>query len=177
MSAALLVELNTEELPPRSLKALSESFARTLNDELTRMQLVTRVHERVVFGSPRRLGVFIDPVEDCSPPVPFRQKLVPVSVGLDAQGRPTAALTKKLNALGITAEPSQLERDSDGKQQTLVYSGVRPGVPLALGLQAALDQALAGLPVAKPMSYQLADGVTTVQFVRPVHRLVALHGE
>jgi glycyl-tRNA synthetase beta chain len=177
MSAALLVELNTEELPPRSLKALSESFARTLNDELTRMQLVTRVHERVVFGSPRRLGVFIDPVEDCSPPVPFRQKLVPVSVGLDAQGRPTAALTKKLNALGITAEPSQLERESDGKQQTLVYSGVRPGIPLAVGLQAALDQALAGLPVAKPMSYQLADGVTTVQFVRPVHRLVALHGE
>ncbi len=177
MSAALLVELNTEELPPRSLKALSESFARTLSDELTRMQFVKREHERVVFGSPRRLGVFLDPVLDCSPPVPFRQKLVPVAIGLDAQGRPTAALTKKLNALRITAEPSQLGRESDGKQETLVYAGVRPGIPLALGLQAALDQALAGLPVAKPMSYQLADGVTTVQFVRPVHRLVALHNE
>ena len=177
MSAALLVELNTEELPPRSLKALSESFARTLTDELARMQFIKREVERVVFGSPRRLGVFLDPVQDCSPPVPFRQKLVPVAVGLDAQGRATAALTKKLKALGITAEPPQLERESDGKQETLVYSGVRPGVPLAAGLQTALDQALAGLPVAKPMSYQLADGVTTVQFVRPVHRLVALHRE
>jgi glycyl-tRNA synthetase beta chain len=177
MTPALLVELNTEELPPRSLKALSESFAGTLTDELIRMQFVKREHEHVVFGSPRRLGVFLDPVLECSPPAPFRQKLVPVSVGLDAQGRATAALTKKLNALGITADPSQLERESDGKQESLVYSGVRPGVPLAVGLQAALDQALAGLPVAKPMSYQLADGVTTVQFVRPVHRLVALHGE
>ena len=110
MNPALLVELQTEELPPRSLKALSESFARTLTDELTKMQLIQREHERQVFGSPRRLGVFLDPVEPFSPPVPFRQKLVPVSVGLDAQGRATAALTKKLNALGITAEPSQLER-------------------------------------------------------------------
>jgi glycyl-tRNA synthetase beta chain len=177
MNPALLVELQTEELPPRSLKALSESFARTLTDELTKMQLIRREHERQVFGSPRRLGVFLDPVEPFSPPVPFRQKLVPVSVGLDAQGRATAALTKKLNALGITAEPSQLERESDGKQESLVYSGVRPGVPLAVALQSALDHAIAGLPVAKPMSYQLADGVTTVQFVRPVHRLVALYGD
>jgi glycyl-tRNA synthetase beta chain len=177
MNAALLVELNTEELPPRSLKALSDSFAGTITGELDRMQLLKREHERVVFASPRRLGVFLDPVQDCGPSVPFRQKLVPVAVGLDAQGRPTAALTKKLNALGITAEPSQLERESDGKQETLVYSGVRPGVPLAVGLQTALDRALAQLPVAKPMSYQLADGTTTVQFVRPVHRLVALHGD
>jgi len=178
MSAALLVELHTEELPPKSLKALSEGFARVLADELVRLQLITHdIRERHVFGSPRRLGVLLDPVEDCSPPVPFRQKLVPVAIGLDAQGRATAALTKKLNALGITAEPAQLERESDGKQQMLVYSGVRPGVPLAVGLQAALDHALASLPVAKPMSYQLADGVTTVQFVRPAHRLVALYGE
>jgi glycyl-tRNA synthetase beta chain len=178
MSAALLVELNTEELPPRSLKALSESFARTLADELRRIQLITgELQQRLVFGAPRRLGVLLAPVADVSPPVSFRQKLVPAAIGLDAQGRPTAALTKKLNALGISAEPSELEREFDGKQETLLYSGVRPGVPLAVGLQAALDQALAGLPVAKPMSYQLADGVTTVQFVRPVHRLVALHGE
>jgi glycyl-tRNA synthetase beta chain len=178
MSAPLLVELNTEELPPRSLRALSESFARTLAEELARIQLITgELQQRLVFATPRRLGVLLAPVQDVSAPVPFRQKLVPAAIGLDAQGRPTAALTKKLHALGITAEPSELQREHDGKQETLVYSGVRPGVPLAVGLQAALDQALAGLPVAKPMSYQLADGVTTVQFVRPVHRLVALHGE
>jgi len=130
-----------------------------------------------VFGSPRRLGVLLSPVLERGAPVPFRQRLVPVAVGLDAQGRATAALTKKLATLGISAEVQELARESDGKQEVLVYAGVRPGVTLAQGLQAALDQALAGLPVAKPMSYQLADGVTTVQFVRPAHRLVALHGE
>src|ERR1700739_1517424 len=143
MSAALLVELHTEELPPRSLKALSEAFARALTDELIRLQLITQdAHELQVFGSPRRLGAVITPVEESSPPAPFRQKLVPVAVGLDAQGRPTAPLTKKLNALGIHAEPSQLERESDGRQETLVYSGVRPGVHLAVGLQVALDKAM-----------------------------------
>ncbi len=178
MSAALLVELHTEELPPRSLKALSEAFARELADELTRLQLITHtLSERHAFGSPRRLGVLLAPVQDCSPPVPFRQKLVPAAIGLDAQGRATAALTKKLAALGLAAEPAQLKRESDGRQDVLVYEGVRPGVPLAQGLQAALDKALASLPVAKPMSYQLADGVTTVQFVRPAHRLVALYGD
>jgi len=178
MSAALLVELHTEELPPRSLKALSEAFARELTESLVRAQLAPQdLRARQVFGSPRRLGVLLDPVEGQSPAVPFRQKLVPVAVGLDAQGRATAALTKKLKSLGIAAEPAQLQRESDGKQETLVYSGVRAGVTLAQGLQAALDRALTNLPVAKPMSYQLADGITTVQFVRPAHRLVALHGE
>ncbi|HEV3019032.1 MAG TPA: glycine--tRNA ligase subunit beta [Burkholderiaceae bacterium] len=178
MSAALLVELHTEELPPRSLKALSEAFAREITDSLIRSQLAPQdLRARHVFGSPRRLGVLLDPVRPESPAVPFRQKLVPVAVGLDAQGRATGALTKKLKSLGITAEPAQLERESDGKQETLVYSGVRPGVALAQGLQSALDRAVTSLPVAKPMSYQLADGVTTVQFVRPAHRLVALHGE
>ncbi len=178
MNAALLVELHTEELPPKSLKALSQAFAREITDQLIRAQLITHdLRERHVFGSPRRLGVLLSPVQDCGPAVPFRQKLMPVAIGLDAQGRATPALTKKLNALGIAAEPARLERESDGKQETLVYSGVRPGVPLAAGLQAALDRALGSLPVGKPMSYQLADGVTTVQFVRPAHRLIALHGE
>jgi len=178
MSAALLVELHTEELPPKSLRALSEAFAREITDELIREQLITHeIREREVYGSPRRLGVLLAPVNECGPPTPFRQKLVPVAVGLDAQGRPTPALTRKLAALGISAEPSELEREHDGKQEILMVSGVRPGVSLAAGLQAALDRALARLPIPKPMSYQLADGVTTVQFIRPAHRLVALHGE
>jgi len=178
MSAALLVELHTEELPPKSLKALSEAFARELADALIRAQLITGdIREREIYGSPRRLGVLLAPVEDSGPPTSFRQKLVPVGVGLDAQGRPTPALNKKLAALGIRAEPNELTRETDGKQEILVYAGTRPGVSLAAGLQAALDLALARLPIPKPMSYQLADGVTTVQFIRPAHRLVALHGE
>jgi glycyl-tRNA synthetase beta chain len=177
MSAALLLELHTEELPPKALRALSEAFARELTDALIRAQLITQeLRHREVFGSPRRLGVLLDPVEASGPALPFRQKLVPVSVGLDAEGRATAALNKKLAALGIDATPSQLTRETDGRQQILVYSGVRPGASLAEALQAALDGALARLPIPKMMNYQLADGTTTVQFVRPAHRLVALHG-
>jgi glycyl-tRNA synthetase beta chain len=178
MSAALLVELHTEELPPKSLRALSEAFARTIAEELTRARLLPpQPAIREVYGSPRRLGVLLGPVEERGAAVPFRQKLVPAAIGLDSHGRATPALVKKLAALGITAGPSELQRESDGKQEVLVYSGVRPGVTLAAGLQAALDQAIANLPVAKPMSYQLADGKTTVQFVRPAHRLVALYGD
>ena len=178
MSEALLVELHTEELPPKSLKALSEAFARELADELARLQLIGPGRLEVeVYGSPRRLGVLLAPINASAPPTPFRHKLMPVAVGLDARGGATAALTKKLAALGIRAEPSELQRESDGKQDILVYGGVRPGVSLAAGLQAALDQALARLPIPKTMSYQLADGKTTVQFIRPAHRLVALHGE
>ncbi len=178
MSAALLVELHTEELPPKSLHALSEAFARELTDALIRAQLLDDpIGERKVFGSPRRLGVLLAPVRPSGPPTAFRQKLVPAAVGLDAQGRATAALTKKLAALGIDAAPEQLTREADGKQQILIYAGVRPGISLAQALQAALDQALARLPIAKTMSYQLEDGTTTVQFVRPAHRLVALYGD
>jgi glycyl-tRNA synthetase beta chain len=177
MSAALLVELHTEELPPRALRLMSEAFARELTDALIRSQLITReLRRREVFGSPRRLGVLLDPVEAVGPALPFRQKLVPVSVGLDAQGNATPALAKKLFALGISAAPAELTRETDGKQQILVYAGVRPGASLAEALQAALDSALARLPIPKMMNYQLADGTTTVQFVRPAHRLIALHG-
>ena len=85
-------------------------------------------------------------------------------------------MLKKLSSLGANVDHRQLAREHDGKQDVLVYEGTRPGADLADGLQAALDEAIARLPIPKVMSYQLADGATTVQFVRPAHRLVALHG-
>jgi len=177
MSAALLLELHTEELPPRALRPLSETFAREITEALIASKLITStLQRREVFGSPRRLGVLLDPVQALGPALPFRQKLVPLSVGLDAQGRATPALSKKLAALGITATLDELTHETDGRQQILVYAGVRPGASLAEALQAALDSALQRLPIPRMMSYQLADGTTTVQFIRPAHRLVALHG-
>ena len=104
-------------------------------------------------------------------------KLMPVAVGLDASGKPTPALVKKLEAAGLAGlDPSALKRRVDGKAEMLFADASTPAVPLATALQGALDEALAGLPIPKVMSYQLADGVTTVQFVRPAHGLVALHG-
>jgi glycyl-tRNA synthetase beta chain len=100
-----------------------------------------------------------------------------VAVALDASGAPTPALLKKLAALG--AEPSvvpTLRRAPDGKAEALFLDAVQPGVTLAAGLQKALDEALARLPIPKVMQYQLADGWSSVHFVRPAHGLVALHG-
>jgi glycyl-tRNA synthetase beta chain len=104
-------------------------------------------------------------------------KLMPAAVGLDAQGRPTPALVKKLDAAGLAGlDPAKLKRRVDGKAEMLFADATTPAVPLATALQGALDEAIAALPIPKVMAYQLADGVTTVHFVRPVHGLVALHG-
>jgi len=176
-SAALLVELLTEELPPKSLPLLGGAFAEGIRQGLVARQL-TDCHPQALqtFASPRRLGVLVPQVESISPERSFAQKLVPSSVGLDAQGQPTAALRKKLDALELTYDPERIVREHDGRQDILVYRGVRPGIALAEGLQAALQEAIERLPIPKVMSYQLADGRTTMQFVRPVHRLLALHG-
>jgi glycyl-tRNA synthetase beta chain len=176
MAAPLLVELNTEELPPKALKTLSEAFATGIEKGLRARNFLAADSTSTAFGAPRRLAVHISSVAARSPDQPFRQKLVPVSVGLDAQGNATPALLKKLAALGANVDHRGLKRENDGKQDVLVYEGTRPGTDLAEGLQAALDEAVAKLPIPKVMSYQLDDGATTVQFVRPAHRLVALHG-
>jgi glycyl-tRNA synthetase beta chain len=176
-TASLLLELHTEELPPKALKTLSEAFASGIDKGLRARQFLTDASAVTAFGAPRRLAVHISAVKGRSDDQPFRQKLVPVTIGLDALGNATAALLKKLKSLGAEgADPKSLVRESDGKQDVLVYEGVKAGEPLADALQAALDEAIAKLPIPKVMSYQLADGRSTVQFVRPAHRLVALHG-
>jgi len=174
---ALLVELLTEELPPRALRALGEAFAAGIHQGLVLRDLADP-HPRHVqhFASPRRLAVLVEGVLSEAPARDFVQKLVPASVGIDAQGQPTAALRKKLDALGLPHDPRNIAREGEGKQEVLVYRGVRAGIGLAAGLQASLIEAIEHLPIPKLMSYQLADGLTTVQFVRPVHGLVALHG-
>jgi glycyl-tRNA synthetase beta chain len=101
-------------------------------------------------------------------PRAIEQKLMPASVGLDASGKPTPALEKKLQALGLAGlDPGRLKRRVDGKAETLFVDSTTPALPLAVALQAALDEAIAALPIPKMMSYQLADGTTTVNFVRP----------
>jgi glycyl-tRNA synthetase beta chain len=174
----LLVELLTEELPPKALRALGESFAAGVHQGLVLHDLADPNPRNLqYFASPRRLAVLVDGVLPLAPERAFVQKLVPASVGLDAQGQPTAALRKKLDALGLSHDMSNIAREGAGKQEVLVYRGVRAGVGLTAGLQATLLEAIENLPIPKLMSYQLADGTTTVQFVRPVHGLVALHGE
>ena len=174
---SLFVELQTEELPPKALKKLSEAFAAGVEKSLAAQSLLTEKSAVKVFGAPRRMGVRITEVLEKSPDTAFEQRLVPVRVGLDADGNPTPALTKKMAALGITASVADLKRVNDGKNEQLVYEGVRAGVAVKDALQKTLEESVKNLPIPKVMNYQLADGETTVQFVRPVKHLTALYGE
>src|SRR3989338_4545696 len=173
----LLVELRVEELPPRSLKKLGESFAAVLADSLKSQGLISGESTVVSFASPRRLAALTGNVITKADDKQVSQKLMPVSVGLDASGQATPALLKRLAALGVGAEVvPQLRREGEGKAELLVYDSMQSGATLADGLQNALQEALAKLPIARMMTYQLADGWSSVQFVRPAHGLVALHG-
>lgn len=173
---SLLVELQTEELPPKALKKLSAAFSDGVASHLKAAHFMTDESNVKSFGAPRRMAVLITNVFAKSPDEAFRQKLVPVKVGIGADGEATPALVKKMSALGIECPVEALKRENDGKNEQLYYEGVRAGVELAAGLQKALEAAVKALPIPKVMNYQLADGVTTVQFVRPVKHLTALYG-
>ncbi len=173
----LLVELFVEELPPKALKKLGESFATVLADSLQAQGLAGADAAVTPFASPRRLAVHVTGVAAKAADRAVQQKLMPVAVALAADGQPTPALLKKLASLGADASVvPQLKRLPDGKAEALFLDSMVAGATLAEGLQKALDEALAKLPIPKVMSYQLADGWSSVNFVRPAHGLVALHG-
>ncbi len=176
-SANLLVELFVEELPPKALKKLGQAFASVLLEQLQAQGLAGAGAHLTPFASPRRLAAHITGVSAQAADKAVSQKLMPVSVGLDASGQPTPALLKKLQALGADASAvAGLKRAPDGKAEALFYESTARGATLAEGLQKALAEAIAKLPIPKVMTYQLADGWTDVKFVRPAHSLLALHG-
>ncbi|HEY8118207.1 MAG TPA: glycine--tRNA ligase subunit beta [Methylophilaceae bacterium] len=173
----LLVELFVEELPPKALKKLGEAFSENLSDSLKTQGLAVAESKVTAFASPRRLAAHISAVAEKAADKMVSLKLMPVSVGMDADGNATPALLKRLGALGADASAvANLKRALDGKAEALFFDQQVAGVHLADGLQTALNEALAKLPIPKVMTYQLADGWTDVKFVRPAHGLVALHG-
>ena len=173
----LLVELFVEELPPKALKKLGEAFAAGLAASLKAQGLAGEHSAVVPFASPRRLAAHISAVAAQAADKAVSNKLMPVSVGLTAAGQATPALLKKLASVGadVSAVP-HLTRKMDGKAEALYFDSIVTGSTLAEGLQKALDKALTDLPIPKVMQYQLADGWTSVNFVRPAHGLVALFG-
>jgi glycyl-tRNA synthetase beta chain len=175
--ATLLVELLTEELPPKALARLGDAFAEGIAQRLAARDLVEGELSFERYATPRRLAVTIKNVRSVAPEKHVREKVLPVSVALDKDGQPTAPLAKKLAALGFPDfSVSDLERAQDGKAEAFFLRYAAPGATLADGLQSALDETLAKLPIPKVMTYQRPDG-TNVQFVRPVHRLTTLHGD
>ena len=176
-SKTLLVELFVEELPPKALKKLGDAFAASVLESLKNQALTAIDGEVKAYASPRRLALQIPHVLDQAEDKAVSQKLMPVSVGLDANGHATPALLKKLNALGADESVlASLKREHDGKVDVLFYDALVKGALLAEGLQKAVEEALHKLPIPKVMTYQLSDGWESVHFVRPAHGLVALHG-
>ena len=178
----LLVELFVEELPPKALKKLGQAFADTLVASLRAQGLANGDSIVTPYASPRRLAAHITRVAAKAADKPVQLKLMPVSVGLDAEGKATPALLKKLQAIGADASVvPQLKRQQDGKAEALFYDSIVDGAALDTGLQKALEEAITKLPIPKVMTYQLETdcelpGWSSVQFVRPAHGLVALHG-
>jgi glycyl-tRNA synthetase beta chain len=179
----LLIELFVEELPPKALKKLGEAFACTLFESLKVQGLTAENSLATNFASPRRLTAHITAVAQNAADKNIAQKLMPANVGLDANGHPTPALLKRLQALGEDASAvARLRKENDGKADVLFLDVVQAGANLKDGLQKALEEALAKLPIPKVMTYQLHQntqnpGWESVNFVRPAHGLVALHGD
>ncbi|ODU68824.1 MAG: glycine--tRNA ligase subunit beta, partial [Lautropia sp. SCN 66-9] len=175
MSASLLVELFTEELPPKALKRLGESFCSAIVEGLRARGLAASDARIDGFASPRRLAVRVAGVPVRAADRQVELKGPSLKVGLDAAGQPTQALIKWAEKQG--ARIDQLTRASDGKQECFYFQSTVTGESLDEAISPVITQALAKLPIPKLMQYQLADGHTTVSFVRPAHALIVLHGE
>jgi glycyl-tRNA synthetase beta chain len=174
-SHQLLIELFTEELPPKALRRLGDAFATAIVEGLRSRGLAPAQAGHRAFCTPRRLAVRVDDVAQVGESRRVDLKGPSVKVGLDADGQPTEALRKWALKQGATTE--QLTRASDGRQECFWFSTTVPGETLDGCIDALIAHALGRLPIPKVMEYQLADGVTCVSFVRPAHRLLVLHGE
>ncbi|GHA68214.1 glycine--tRNA ligase beta subunit [Formosimonas limnophila] len=177
----LLVELLTEELPPKALNKLSTAFANGVYEALTQLGLAGSESQRHAYATPRRLAVSISNVVEQAADVTRRDKVLPVSVGLDVNGQATASLTKKLTAMGFPDKtPADLDIENDGKQDVFFISYTQKGAILAEVLQTVLSDVSAKLPIPKVMTYQIHAGTAAqedVQFVRPVKRALVLWGD
>ena len=189
----LLVELFVEELPPKALKKLGEAFSSVLADSLKAQGLAGADAIVTHFASPRRLAVHVTDVAERAADKAVTHKLMPIKVGLTAEGKPSAALTKKVESLGArysgllslwpNAERggSKLFVQKDGKDDYVFLSTMLPGADVRSGVQAALLESIDALPIPKVMTYQLESdcelpGWSSVSFVRPAHSLIVLHG-
>jgi glycyl-tRNA synthetase beta chain len=187
ISKPLLIELFTEELPPKALKKLGEAFAAGIEASLRADGLLAAGATVTSFATPRRLGARVDAVLSEAPAKAIKEKLMPLAVAKDAAGGASMALKKKLASSGREALATnfpnagdgsdRLVVESDGKAEYVYLVALATGTTLVAGVQSAIDATLAKLPIPKVMTYQLADGQTDVNFVRPAHGLIVLHGD
>jgi len=179
-SANLLIEVFTEELPPKSLRCLGDAFSEGIFTALKSAGLTSASSQVTGYATPRRLAVMITDVLAQAPDYPVREKLLPTSIAFDVDGKATAPLLKKLSALGYAdIDVSSLEKAGEGKNEALYLNVVAKGAALEQTAQVVLEQSLNKLPIAKMMHYQVQQkngSLADVQFARPAHRIIALHG-
>jgi glycyl-tRNA synthetase beta chain len=170
MNDSLLIELRTEELPPKSLQALSESFADAVFAALKEQAFASAASVCTPYATPRRLALIVSDVAARQPDRIIEKKGPAVSSGVDATGKPTKALEGFMRSAGVGF--AQLHKASDGKADYFVARSERKGEALDAHLAAIVTQALKKLPIQKLMRW----GDSEHQFVRPVHGLILLHG-
>jgi glycyl-tRNA synthetase beta chain len=164
-----LVEIGTEELPPKALRALAQSFASGLEAGLDKAALA---HLEVrSFASPRRLAVLVRRLAASQPDQRIERRGPPLTAAFDALGQATRAAQAFAASCGVPLEA--LERREEAKGAFLHYAGVRPGAAATELLPALIEGALAALPIPRRMRW----GAGEAQFVRPVHWIVMLYGK
>ncbi len=170
MNHSVLIELRTEELPPKSLKALSESFASSVFAALKEQAFASAASVCIPYATPRRLALMVTDVAAQQPDRILEKKGPAVSSGVDAAGKPTRALEGFMRSVGVGFE--QLQKAGDGKAEYFVARTEKKGEGLDTHLADIVTQALKKLPIQKVMRW----GDSEHQFVRPVHGLILLHG-
>ncbi|MCC6067950.1 glycine--tRNA ligase subunit beta [Ferrovum sp. PN-J185] len=172
MSDNLLIELLTEELPPKRLKQLSDTFAQCIYSGLLEAQLITEQSRFISYGTPRRLAVTVDQVRPQQPQQRIEKKGPNVKQAHLADGSPSPALQGFMRSSSITQDQLVIMKDNKG-QDIYGYTFEQSGKTLEELLPDLLHKAFSQLPVAKIMRW----GDSSFSFVRPVHGLVVLHGK
>lgn len=170
MQETLLVELLTEELPPKSLARLGAAFAEALAEDLRKDGFLTEGSEIRHFATPRRLAIQVTKVLEKAPDTEVLIKGPSLKSGLDAKGEPTPALLGFAKKRGVAV--AALERVHDGKQDVFAHRELAAGSLLETNLDLKVEAALKKLPIPKVMRW----GAGEAEFVRPVHGLAMMHG-
>jgi glycyl-tRNA synthetase beta chain len=167
---SLLIELGTEELPPKALDELSAAFLRGISDGLAKRGIAGDLDQAAAYASPRRLAVHIPNVAAAQPEQSVERRGPALGAALDKDGQPSKALLGFAQSCGV--DVAQLEKLETDKGGWYVWRTVKPAQPLAALLPEIVDEALKGLPIPRPMRWAGHD----YSFVRPAHWLVMLHG-
>jgi glycyl-tRNA synthetase beta chain len=169
MSKDLLIEIGTEELPPKALQRLSDAFTREVVAGLANVGLE---HGDVrSYATPRRLAVLIEDVPPAQPDRDVERKGPALKAAYDADGNPTRAAEGFARSCGVSID--ELKQQETDKGTWLVFRATEKGQPVAGLVPGIVDQSLARLPIPKRMRW----GDSDAEFVRPVHWVVMMHGE